>query len=40
MPHSTDANTKPTTATINTRLRPNLFARNPDGGVMIAAATI
>src|SRR6478736_6060940 len=40
MPHSTEATTKPTTATINTRLRPNLFARNPDGGVMMAAATI
>ena len=40
MPHSTDATTNPVTAAISTRLRPNLFARKPDGGVIMAAATI
>src|SRR3954451_3894019 len=40
MPHSTDAITKPATAAIRTCRRPNLLTRKPDGGVMIAAATM
>src|SRR5271163_4632434 len=40
MPHSTVAITKPVTATIRTRRRPNLLTRKPDGGVIMAAATM
>jgi hypothetical protein len=40
MPHSIDAAVKPATATRNRRFLPNRPARNPVGGVMIAAATI
>ena len=40
MPHSMEATTKPATATSSTRLRPKRPASQPEGGVMMAAATI
>ena len=40
MPHSMDASVKPPMETMNSRLMPNLPARKPVGGVMIAAATM
>ena len=40
MPHSIEATVKPATDHANSRLRPKRAARNPAGGVMIAAATM
>ena len=40
MPHSIEATVKPAIEMMNSRLMPNLPARKPVGGVMIAAATI
>ncbi len=39
-PHRIEAATKPMIATESTRLRPKRAARKPEGGVMIAAATM
>ncbi|MNI66859.1 hypothetical protein D3C73_1224510 [compost metagenome] len=40
MPQSTEANTKPKIDHSNTRLRPKRRARNAEGGVMMAVATM
>jgi hypothetical protein len=40
MPQSIEASVKPSVDTINKRLRPKRAAKNPVGGVMIAAAVM
>ncbi|MNE80742.1 hypothetical protein D3C80_1773420 [compost metagenome] len=40
IPQSTEVKTKPEIDQSSTRLRPNRLARNAEGGVMTAAATI
>ncbi len=40
MPHSTEAKVKPSTATTNSRVRPNRVDSQPVGEVMMAAATM
>ncbi|MNE02126.1 hypothetical protein D3C80_945910 [compost metagenome] len=39
-PHNTEVNTKPEIPQSKTRLRPKRRARNADGGVITAAATM